>query len=70
MKMMLLIREWLLILVQQSNTQYLIIVSFVVRTSEVGGGGPSCNHIDFGIVFRVLPKLEEIHITYGYCNLL
>ncbi|XP_062518832.1 dynein regulatory complex subunit 5-like [Corticium candelabrum] len=37
-------------------------------TSEVGGGGPSCNHIDFGIVFRVLPKLEEIHITYGVKN--
>ena len=37
---------------------------FFFRTSE-DGDGPSMDHLDFGGLFKYIPHLEEVHVTYG-----
>jgi hypothetical protein len=37
-------------------------------TSDVGASGLCCDHLDLTLIFRKLPHLEEVHITYGVRN--
>lgn len=42
------------------------VVPGVFRSSDAGGDGPRSDHLDLTLIFKKLPELEEVHITYGY----
>lgn len=42
------------------------VVPGVFRSSDAGGDGPRSDHLDLTLIFKKLPQLEEVHITYGY----